>query len=291
MKIRSSGFMRQWRLTVVVIAIAFVLVGARRADATGPGVAADFVVLSDGFTSINSSRLNGEVGGGNIQTTDHARINGDAIASASSGVGLNFGDNTRVTKKCVTAGGSIDIVPAHPARCIRGEDTSGNDPLLTELTTGVSDALTFAAALSAMTPTDSVGPIDVAPGTRQIMRFPAGTSVVATSSMLIENNSKLTIRAPRDASVIFQVGGLLTTQLHGKIVLAGGIQADHLAFVVGADVTLGQHSSVMGTVLAPSGNCTLDDGSRLKGALFCDSSVTFGFPVIVTFAPLPTTFP
>ncbi len=112
------------------------------------------------------------------------------------------------------------------------------------------------------------------------MTFPAGVSVVklpgSSGRMLIESGSKLTIKAPAGASVIFLIGGLFTTQSGAKVVLAGGIKANHVAYVVDHDVTLGSHSSAMGTMLALTGNCMLDNKSTLKGALICESSATFG---------------
>jgi hypothetical protein len=115
--------------------------------------------------------------------------------------------------------------------------------------------------------------------------------VAVTTRMLIESDSVLTIKAPSGSSVIFLVGTLFTTQSHARIVLVGGIKANNVIYLVNNDVTLVTGSSVMGTMIAPSGACVLDDMSKLKGALICGSSVTFGFPVTITFARLPTTFP
>jgi hypothetical protein len=268
-----NGFARGSQIGFLMVTIAFTSIGAPRGYGSGPGVAADFVVLSDGFTSIASSNVKGDVGGRTVQLTDNARVNGNTIAAASSGVVLDLGDNARVVRKCVTGGGSISIVPAHPAKCLGGQDTSGSDPLLTELGSGISDAGTLAGALSALTPTLSLGEIDLLSGTKETMKFPSGTSVVAvTTRMLIESESVLTIKASPVSSVIFLVGTLFTTQSHARIVLAGGIKANNVAYVVNNDVTLGSNSSVMGTMIAPSGNCMLDDMSRFKGALLCGSS-------------------
>jgi choice-of-anchor A domain-containing protein len=255
-------------------------------------MAAKFAVLSDGTTATATAKLKGDVGGFTVQLTDNAIVHGNVIASAPSGVALNLGDDAHVTGKCVTGGGSIEIVSADPAKCIGGQDTSGSDPLLTELSTGLSDAATLAAALSALTPTTSLPEIDLLPGTKMTMVFPAGTSVVAISGrMLIEPKSKLTVKAPAGSSVIFLVGTLFSTTFHAKITLAGGIKASNVAYVVNDDVTLGTSASVMGTILAPTSNCMLDFLSKLKGALLCGTSVTFSAGAKLTFDPLPTTFP
>jgi choice-of-anchor A domain-containing protein len=215
------------------------------------------------------------------------------IASAPSGVAIDLGDDAHVTGKCVTGGGSIQIVPTDPAKCVGGQNTTGSDPLLSELSTALTDASTLAAALSVLTPTMTLPQIDLAAGTKMTMTFPAGTSVVAlTGRMLIEPNSKLTIKAPAGSSVIFLVGTLFSTTFHAKITLAGGIKASNVAYVVDDfDVTLGTSASVMGTVLAPTSRCMLDFSSKLKGALLCGTSVNFSDGAKLTFDPLPTTFP
>ncbi len=222
------------------------------------------------------------------------RVKGNAIGAASFGIGLELGDNARVTGKCVTGGGSIDIVPQHPAKCRGGKDTSGSDPLLTEFNNALDDAGTLAAALSALTPTLTQSEIDVRPGTKLTMTFPTGVNVVklpgTLGRMLIESGSKLTNKASKGSSVIFLIGGLFTTQSKAKVVLAGGIKAKNVAYVVDGDVTLGTRSSVIGTMLAPTGSCMLDHKSALTGAIICESSVTFEGGNSVTFAPLPADF-
>ena len=119
-----------------------------------------------------------------------------------------------------------------------------------------------------------------------------GTSVVALAGrMLLDSDSKLTIKAPAGSSVIFLVGTLFSTTFHAKITLAGGIKASNVAYVVDDEVTLGTGASVMGTIRAPSSSCMLDFSSKLKGALLCGTSVTFSDGAKVSFDPLPTTFP
>jgi hypothetical protein len=162
MRITKSRFTHRSQLGFLLVTIAFATIGAARAYGSGPGVAANFVVLSDGFSSIASSKVKGDVGGLTVQLTDDARVTGNTIAAASSGVALDLGDNARVVRKCVTGGGSISIVPAHPAKCAGGEDTSGTDLLLKELSNGISDADKLAIALSALPPTLSLSQIDFA---------------------------------------------------------------------------------------------------------------------------------
>jgi hypothetical protein len=292
MRISSGRFTRGLLIVLAVIAAASASFGTPRAYASGPGMAAKFVVLSDGVTATATAKLKGDVGGFTVQLTDNASVHGNVIASAPSGVALNLGDDAHVTGKCVTGGGAISIISTDPAKCVGGQSTTGSDPLLTELSTALTDASTLAAALSALTPTMSLPEIDLLPCTKMTMVFPAGTSVVAISGrMLIEPKSKLTVKASAGSSVIFLVGTLFSTTFGAKVALAGGIKANNVAYVVDDDVTLGTNASVMGTILATASNCMLDDSSKLKGALLCGTSVTFGNGVKVSFAPLPTTFP
>jgi choice-of-anchor A domain-containing protein len=282
-----------WRLVITLAAtIVLASAGAHRTYASGPGAAANFSVLSDGFTSTGSAKVGGDVGGQMVQLTDNAGVKGSVIGRRSFGVAIDLGDNAKVSGKCVTGGGTISIVTAHPAKCSGGKDTSGSDPVVTTYDNAITDANSLISALDGLTPTMSLSEIDVASGAKVTMSFPAGTNVVAlTGRMLIESGSKLTIKAPAGASVIFQIGTLFTTQSSAKIVLSGGIKPGRVAYLLDGDVTLGTKSSVMGTLLAPSGNCMMDSGSKLAGAIICENSVTFEGTAKLAFAPLSSTFP
>jgi hypothetical protein len=56
--------------------------------------------------------------------------------------------------------------------------------------------------------------------------------------------------------------------------------------VLDGDVTLGKKSSMIGTLLAPSGNCMLDGRSKLTGAIISATSVTFEGGAKLTFTAL-----
>jgi choice-of-anchor A domain-containing protein len=291
MTISKSRLARTLAFAIVANA-ALASIGAERVYASGPGDAALFSVLSDGFTGTGSAKVSGDVGGSTVQLTDKASVKGNVIARAGSGVALELGDNAKITGKCVTGGGTISIVAAHPAKCGGGKDTSGSDPLLTTFNNALNDVDLLVTVLDGLTPTMSLSEIDLAPKTKMTMTFPNGTSVVAvTGRMLMESGSKLTIKAPAGASVIFLIGTLFTTQSSAKVSLSGGIKPGKIAYVLNGDVTLGTKSSVMGTLIAPSGNCMLDHGSKLDGAVICNDSVTFEGKAKLSFAPLASTFP
>ncbi|HYM01501.1 MAG TPA: ice-binding family protein, partial [Stellaceae bacterium] len=281
-----------------VVAIAAVAGASVPAYALGPGMAAKFAVLSDGATAIGTTKIGGvagAAGGLTTQLTDKARVNGNAIAESPNSSSLRLGDNAVVTGMCVTGGSSVvSDNPKKPGKCLGGTDTTGSSPLLTEYNTALTDFGDFGFGLAFLTPTTTVGDIDIPSKTKMTMTFGAGTSTVLIQGgfgrLLIESGSTLTIQAPANASVVFLVSSLFTLQSKAKIKLAGGIKANNIAYLVTGDTTFGTSSSFAGTVIG-GGGCMADAKAKLVGALLCENSVTFGSGVKLTFAPLPAVFP
>lgn len=287
--------MRNRLLTRLLPRLLVIVGGLCSVRASGPGAAADFALLGAGNVYVQTMQFSGAVGaigGATVELTDGVQVNGDLIAGASFYGAMELGDRSRIRGKCVSGGGDIVFNHPHPARCHDGTDSSGTDPLLTRLASATTDARQLAADLRRLVPTMSLQELTTAQDSTTAMTLGSGVHVIAISGrMLIGGASRLLLRAPVDATIVFLVSGDFTMHERAHIELTGGVRRDSVAYVVAGSVLLGDNSALFGTVLADSGSCLAYERARIRGAMFCNAGIAISPRVRLNFRPLRTSFP
>jgi gliding motility-associated-like protein len=147
----------------------------------------------------------------------------------------------------------------------------GFDPLFISGTLHLaSDASTSQAAadfMNAYTYASSVSP-DLT------ITFPAqfGNGLILTPHTYILNanttlSDTLFLDAQNNSSAVFliQVNGDLTTMMNSQIVLLNGADADNIYWEVDGNVTLGDNSMFIGTIMANNGDVTIGSGAEVEG--------------------------
>jgi len=263
------------------------------AGAVTLGNALDFSALStSGDVNINNVAKvgiaaigpQGDAGGSNVTLGSNSLAGGDAIASPGDVV--TVGNFSTVKGACITgAGGAVNLGTG--AKCVLGEDTSGANGKLTVMADAITDVGTFVTALTAATPTQTLGPVTLAAGKKSsITDSVVGLNIIEVPSVTLGNSSILTLTGAAGDTVVLEITGDLKIGSGAQILLAGGLTpADVLIYVGGAVTSWGNTTTVNGTILAPNSALSAGSGAKVTGAIIGNGNVTFLQNATLTFAP------
>jgi hypothetical protein len=273
------------------------------AGAVTLGNALDFSALSTtGDVDINNVAKvgvaaigpQGDVAGSNVTLGSNSLAGGDAISSPGNVNAL--GNFSKVSGECITgAGGAVHLGTG--AKCVLGEDTSGTNGKLTVFADAITDVGTFVTALTAATPTETLGPVTLADGKKTTLTDTvAGLNIVEVPSVTLGNSSTLTLSGPAGDTVVLEITGNLKIGSGARILLAGGLTpADVIIYVGGAVTSWGNTTTVNGTILAPNSPIAAGSGAKVTGAIIGNGNVTFLQNATLTFEPslvdIPTVTP
>jgi hypothetical protein len=97
----------------------------------------------------------------------------------------------------------------------------------------------------------------------------------AHGPMSISAESLVTLDAENnpDAVFLFQAGTTLTTGAHTNFIMMGGAKAENVLFVIGSAATLGEGSTLLGSIMAGTA-VTLGKNAAVWGCVIAKSAVT-----------------
>ncbi|MBF6571743.1 MAG: hypothetical protein IVW54_23140 [Candidatus Binataceae bacterium] len=263
------------------------------------GRAAGFLLVSTGGTESVGNVLvadQGNFGGTTLAFGSNSKAAGDAIASANSGVAIKVGNYTTMSGALITGGGTISLGSGATAG---SQDTSGGNAELATYAGAGPDSNSYAANLASETVNQVLPPINIAASHSQTITtaLAGGLYVFQTASIKMGGSSTLTIDGVSgDFVVINVVGdingpGVLNLSAGFKILLTGGLTADHVVFnVESSSVTpalIGGTSSVFnGTLVAAARAGTIGSGATINGQLIFGGAVTAGPNVTLNYVPV-----
>ena len=148
------------------------------------------------------------------------------------------------------------------------------------LGTAISDATNEAAALDALSPTQTPGTI----GNNTTIVGNGGLNVVNVSGIKMTNGTLTLSGSANDIFIINDSGKFSSS--NSSMVLTGGVTANHVLFNVAGDVSItgGGGDNFFGTILAPSSNVSVHDKTLTGEIIGLNISDTSGFKVNGTTA-------
>ncbi|HEY6418181.1 MAG TPA: NHL repeat-containing protein [Candidatus Binataceae bacterium] len=271
-------------------ALAFSIV-ANSAPPSGPGGVSTFAILSTASSVImgNAERVvsqPGNIGATRIKAGRSGSFSNNLIASVPSGKAIRLGRVTSVLGRCASGGGAINLRPG--SACNGGEDSSGANPLLHTLSDAIEDAAGFAQALESYSATQTLeARIKVGRSRTATIALTPGFNVVDIPAISVGEAAALVLDGASTTSAVIRVAGDLTLGKAARLNLLGGIVPQNVVvFVNGSAVSLGNKSSLSGTLFASAAACELGADILLTGSLICRGRIKMGTGDVVRVTPV-----
>ena len=159
------------------------------------------------------------------------------------------------------------------------------DPTPATLTNATGDMEAAYTAANAQTPgvTELNGGliIDGSTLTPGVYKWSTGVTIPNTLTLDAQGNP--------NAVWVFQIAGVLSSDVSSQVILANGAQAQNVYWVVAGNTELGADSTFNGIILDKT-YVALDDGAVLNGQALAQTQVTLiGDTVTIALAPTPST--
>ncbi|MDX6412272.1 MAG: hypothetical protein QOE91_1788 [Gaiellaceae bacterium] len=124
--------------------------------------------------------------------------------------------------------------------------------------TAKTDLVTAYTAAAALTPTTTIGTVDIGGKTLAPGVYNSGSSIGLTGTVTLDAGGD------PNAVFVFQAGSTLTTASASRVVLTNGAQAANVFWQVGSSATLGTYSTLQGSILALT-SITVTTGVTIDG--------------------------
>jgi choice-of-anchor A domain-containing protein len=200
-------------------------------------------------------------------------LGGDVIASATTGTAISLFSHAAVHQECITAGGTIDGLLG----CADGADTSGTNPLLATLNSAQLETQDYAGYLAGLTPTTTLGDINLKKYQSLTVKLSAGVNVVSIGNLTTAGVNTISFSAPRGAVVVINVSGTIDLGTQTQIFAnTNGLNPHNLIWnIESANPTFGAGVVFRGTLLNVAAGTTVTFGARssINGALLTNGSV------------------
>ena len=205
------------------------------------------------FTGINARSFGNDICGDTGDFGGKSFDPGTVVATAGTGVGMNFRDTVAVETDIITGGASLGSGPATTVpgteldtvpggQIIEKNDTMGNPTGTFIDTTGVHPLLTVCDAdQDALASSATV--LDGLPSTRDLGDFKVrveeeltldgfdpGLNVIDMNTLRVRERSTLTLEGEPEDVVIFRVADTIRVSDGSSIRLAGGLKPEHVLF-------------------------------------------------------------
>jgi cysteine-rich repeat protein len=207
----------------------------------------------------------------------------DAVAPAVSGTAIRLAKLAHISGDAVTGGGNIIL--GKNAVIDGSQDKDGMNPKLDQCTAASYRANTARTQLAALTPTMSLGQVNVPKlGTQNVVLAP-NQNVLDADLITVGRSAILQLQGdPSTTQVIVRVAGNLALKRSAKMLLTGGLTEDKVIFLVDGTAKLGGGAEFHGTIDGSS-SVTAGQLGTVYGQLLSDKSLKLSGAATVHHIP------
>ncbi|HYB99182.1 MAG TPA: ice-binding family protein [Candidatus Limnocylindrales bacterium] len=230
----------------------------------------------------------GDICGDTVRIGDSVNVDGDIVATASSGRGIFFAAASTVSGDVITDGAAVvgkprgtllpglatDEVPSGATATgvpSPDYDTTGNSTRVEDCDDAQSDIDSGTAAVDALPSTQNLGDVQVKGNQSLTINATnvGGLNVIDFERLRTGNNATITLDGGGSSDTIFvlRVEKKLDIRFLSDIVLANGTSPGHVLIVGHSKCKIGEEVTGGGTLLCPEGKLSLEERVQWFGAI------------------------